>query len=75
MRSSQSILEEYREADFEKRLNLFLECPSLRTEFIEIDQSEVVETNQREVSCCGGIPLCASLWSRLNGLLVKNPAR
>jgi hypothetical protein len=75
MRSGQSILEEYREADFEKRLNLFLECPSLRTEFIEIDQGEVVETNQRRVFCCGRISVCPSIWSRLNGLLVKDPVR
>jgi hypothetical protein len=69
------MLEPYGEADFEKRLNLFLECPSLRTEFIEIDQDEVVEPNQRESSCCGKIPICVSIWSPLNGLLAKNPAR
>jgi len=41
MASTKSILEEYRKADFDKRLNLFLECPSLRTWFMEIDQSEM----------------------------------
>ena len=41
MASTDSILEEYRRADFDKRLNLFLECPSFRTWFIEIDQSEM----------------------------------
>jgi hypothetical protein len=35
-----NILEEYRKGDLDKRLNLFLQCPSLRTEFLEIDQSE-----------------------------------
>ena len=40
MNSTESILEQYREADFERRLNLFLECPALRTGFMEIDQSE-----------------------------------
>jgi hypothetical protein len=40
MRSTESILEEYRRADLEKRINLFLECPSLRARFTEIDQSE-----------------------------------
>lgn len=39
MRSTREILEEYRRGDLEKRLNLFLECPSLRTEFSEIDQN------------------------------------
>jgi hypothetical protein len=41
MRSTQSILEEYWRADLEKRLNLFLECPSLRNRFQEIDESEI----------------------------------
>ncbi len=40
MRSTQNIIEEYGKADVEKRLDLFLECPSLRTRFAEIDQSE-----------------------------------
>ena len=39
MRSTRDILEEYRRADLEKRLNLFLACPSLRTEFSKIDQN------------------------------------
>ena len=40
MRSTESIVEEYRKADLEKRLYLFLECPALRAKFTEIDQSE-----------------------------------
>jgi hypothetical protein len=40
MRSTESIVEEYRNADLEKRLYLFLECPALRAKFTEIDQSE-----------------------------------
>ena len=40
MRSKESIVEEYRMADMEKRLYLFLECPALRATFIEIDQGE-----------------------------------
>jgi hypothetical protein len=36
----ENILEEYRKGDLEKRLNLYLECPSLRTRFLEIDQHE-----------------------------------
>ena len=40
MTKSKNILEEYRRGDLNKRQNLFLECPSLRTRFLEIDQSE-----------------------------------
>jgi hypothetical protein len=40
MRNTESIVEEYRKADLEKRLYLFLECPVLRATFTEIDQSE-----------------------------------
>ena len=40
MTRSENILEEYRIGDLEKRLNLFLECPALRSRFLEIDQSE-----------------------------------
>jgi len=40
MTRSKNILEEYRKGDLDKRLNLFLECPSLRNKFLEIDQSE-----------------------------------
>jgi len=40
MTKSINILEEYRKGDLDKRLNLFLECPSLRNRFLEIDQSE-----------------------------------
>ena len=40
MKTRDRIIEEYLEADAEKRLYLFLECPSLRNEFIEIDLGE-----------------------------------
>ena len=40
MTRRKNILEEYRIADLNKRLDLFLECPSLRSRFLEIDQSE-----------------------------------
>jgi len=40
MTRSKNIVEEYRRGDSDKRLNLYLECPSLRTTFLEIDQSE-----------------------------------
>jgi pimeloyl-ACP methyl ester carboxylesterase len=34
------IIKEYKTADFEKRLYLFLECPGLREDFIHIDRHE-----------------------------------
>jgi len=37
MRDLESIIRKYQEADSEKRLYLFLDCPSLRNEFIEIE--------------------------------------
>ena len=40
MRNRDQIIEAYRNADAEKRLYLFLDCLSLRNEFIEIDLSE-----------------------------------
>ena len=40
MRDNKSIIEEYRNADFEKRLYFFLSYRSLRDEFLEIDQSD-----------------------------------
>ena len=40
MNDIKNILEEYRNADAEKRLYLFLSHRSLRDEFITIDQSE-----------------------------------
>ena len=51
MRTTESILEEYRDADCERRLSLFLECPPLRTEFIEIEQSET--SGQYSFAQCG----------------------
>jgi len=47
MGDMESILEEYCQADHEKRLSLFLECTSLRNEFIAIEQSEA----SAEVPC------------------------
>jgi hypothetical protein len=40
MTRSNYILEEYRKGDLDKRLNLFLEWASLRSRFLEIDESE-----------------------------------
>ena len=40
MKDNINIIEEYRNADSEKRLYLFLSHRSLRHEFLEIDQSD-----------------------------------
>ena len=41
MKSLSIIREEYRNADFDRRLCLFLDCRELRDEFIKIEQEEV----------------------------------
>ena len=43
MKRLDNILADYRNADFEKRLYLFLDCRELREEFIKIDQEEAVK--------------------------------
>jgi len=40
MKNMQQLIEDYRAADFERRVYLFLECPELRGDFIEIDQGQ-----------------------------------
>jgi pimeloyl-ACP methyl ester carboxylesterase len=42
MVKTKSILEEYKRGDLNKRLNLFLEYPSIRSFFAEIDQREII---------------------------------
>ena len=58
MRDRKNIIEEYRHADSEKRLYLFLSHRSLRDEFLEIDQSDTsVEFSAKPIknkcSMCG----------------------
>lgn len=59
MKDSKSIIEEYRNADTEKRLYLFLSHRSLRDEFLEIDQREAsVGFSEKPIknkyhTCCG----------------------
>jgi len=38
--TEQNLIEEYRQADFETRLHIFLTYPSLRSQFSEIDDRE-----------------------------------
>jgi hypothetical protein len=41
MENIQHIMKEYRQADFERRLHMFLTYPSLRSQFSEIDYREM----------------------------------
>ena len=72
MRRTESILKEYREAGFERRLSLFLECPALRTQFIEIDQSEVDVKSRVKAGRCKRTAICLPLLSKLTGLFPKS---
>ena len=58
MRSTESIVEEYKRADLERRINLFLECPSLRARFTQIDQSEGEGSSLFERSSQENTPAC-----------------
>jgi hypothetical protein len=48
MREEKSIIADYREGDFGKRLNLYLGYRSLRKEFLEIDRSEIPALRQNQ---------------------------
>ena len=39
--SHQHIMKGYREADFTQRLNIYMEYPDLRAEFMSVDQEEL----------------------------------
>ena len=49
MKRLDNILADYQNADFEKRLYLFLDCRELREEFIKIDQEETVNQTVQKV--------------------------
>ena len=38
-RTSQKLLSEYKDADFNKRLDLYLQCRELRSEFTDIEKN------------------------------------
>ena len=40
-RTKSDLLDEYRHADFSKRLHLYMQYPELRSEFIETDRNEL----------------------------------
>jgi len=50
MYSNQDIIKQYHQADFEHRLSLFLECPALRDEFMDIEQNDVGKNTSPETA-------------------------
>jgi hypothetical protein len=62
MRDPESIIREYREADSDTRLHLFLNCPSLRNEFIEIELHSGTQEKKRVSDNGSAKP---SVWSRM----------
>lgn len=62
MRSHHHIVEAYRTAESEERLNIFLECPELRTAFIEIETREALHKAPKTVR--------SPFWKRLFSLAV-----
>ena len=71
MRDNKNIIEEYRNADFEKRLYFFLSYRSLRDEFLEIDQSDTsvgFSAEPIKIKC----RICRDWGQRLIGALNLN---
>jgi hypothetical protein len=62
MRNLQSIIREYRQAGSEKRLHLFLDCPSLRNEFLEI---ELHSSTQEQKPLSDSSSRKPSFWRRM----------
>lgn len=61
----EQIKEEYRSADFNRRLHLYLQFPSLRSKFLAIDQSEL--NDQLSGHAAGHRPSLDALLSVLIG--------
>ena len=64
MKDPQTILEEYRGADDEKRLYLFLECRSLRRQFVEIEH-QAYQARLQDASALNKKPAKGSVWRSL----------
>ena len=64
MNASKNMLEEYRAADDERRLFLFLECRTLRDEFVRID-FESYQTRLQDRIALGKKPAKESVWRSL----------
>lgn len=64
MKDVSCILDDYRKKNFEDRLNLFLECPELRQDFIDMDRREAAgqklrATNHGSRVKVGGKCICS----------------
>ena len=64
MKDPQTILEEYRKADDEKRLYLFLECRSLRNQFVQIEHL-AYRARLHDASASDNKPVKVSFWRSL----------
>ena len=58
--TTSDLLDDYRHADFTKRLHLYLQYPELRPEFIEIDRNELPPAT------LGSMPECKRLAMSCN---------
>ena len=57
--SSSDLLDRYRDADGNTRLHLYLQYPDLRTEFIEVDRSDLSQNQEdriRSMRCISMVP-------------------
>ncbi|HKI47780.1 MAG TPA: hypothetical protein VKA69_00520 [Desulfobacteria bacterium] len=48
-RTMNDLLDDYRDADFTKRLHLYLQFPELRLQFIEMDRNELFSPELRRL--------------------------
>ena len=73
MKTTDRIIEQYRQGDFENRLNLFLECPTLREEFTQIDLAETADNamNDAAAKLQGGVSKTRTPWIRSVSLSMK----
>lgn len=51
------MIEEYRDSDFSKRLNLYLQYPEFRSEFTAVDRSEIQRETPHEQHKPAGCPV------------------
>jgi pimeloyl-ACP methyl ester carboxylesterase len=66
MRALDTIVEDYRHSDDGKRLNLFLEWPSLRSDFIRIEQREKPPANRQSAAPQRAVP---SFWRKCRAMV------
>lgn len=55
--TTSDLLDDYRHADFSKRLHLYLQYRELRDEFIEIDQNELPPAMLGSMPGCKRLPM------------------